>query len=309
MTESHSPAARVVILTTGPLDGPHEQVRGALSPLGASCEDLRVLSDGVDGVSAGEIGCTGASLTELRDAVDALDLGSGTDVAVVPETVAAPGRRLLIMDVDSTLIRDEVIELLADHAGKRAEVAAVTERAMRGELDFTQSLHARVATLAGLPATVLDETRARVRVTPGARTLVRTLKSLGDTVAVVSGGFIEVVQPLADDLGIDHARANRLEVVDGTLTGRVLGDVVDRTVKEASLREFAAADGLSMDRTVAVGDGANDLDMLGAAGLGVAFNAKPIVQEQASAAINTPRLDSVLYYLGLRRDEFVAAHD
>ena len=170
----------------------------------------------------------------------------GVDIAVSPTGLARRGRRLVVMDVDSTLIQDEVIELLARHAGREAEVAAVTERAMRGELDFAQSLHERVAALAGLPVSVLDEVRADVRLTPGARTLVRTLRRLGFTVAVVSGGFIEVVQPLADELGIDHAQANRLEVSNGVLTGRVVGEVVDRAGKAAALRRFAEAEHLPM---------------------------------------------------------------
>jgi phosphoserine phosphatase len=207
------------------------------------------------------------------------------------------------MDVDSTLIQQEVIELLAAHCGKAEEVAAVTERAMRGELDFADSLRARVATLAGLDASVLDAVRAEVVLTPGARTLVRTLKRLGFTVAVVSGGFIEIVGPLAAELGIDRAEANRLEIVDGRLTGRVVGAIVDRAGKAAALRRFAAEAGLPLSRTVAVGDGANDLDMLAAAGLGVAFNAKPVVRERAHTAVTVPYLDAVLYLLGITREE------
>jgi phosphoserine phosphatase len=209
------------------------------------------------------------------------------------------------MDVDSTLIQDEVIELLAGHAGPEVErqVAEVTERAMRGELDFAQSLHERVAALAGLPESVLDEVYRSVRLTRGARTLTRTLRRLGMTLGVVSGGFVEVVAPLAADLGITHVAANRLEIVSGKLTGRVLGEVVDRAGKAAALRRFAAAEGLPMSRTVAIGDGANDLDMLAAAGLGVAFNAKPVVRQQADASVTVPYLDAVLYLLGIPRAE------
>jgi phosphoserine phosphatase len=231
----------------------------------------------------------------------------GVDVAVSPAGLARRGRRLVVMDVDSTLIQDEVIELLARHAGRTEQVAAVTERAMRGELDFAESLHERVATLAGLPASVLDDVRGAVRLTPGARTLVRTLKRLGFSVALVSGGFIEVVAPLAEELGIEHVQANRLEVVDGRLTGRVTGDVVDRAGQAAALRRFAALEGLPLSRTIAIGDGANDLDMLAAAGLGVAFNAKPVVRQQADTAVNVPYLDAVLFLLGITREEIEAA--
>jgi phosphoserine phosphatase len=231
----------------------------------------------------------------------------GVDVAVSPAGLARRGRRLVVMDVDSTLIQDEVIELLAQHAGRSAEVAAVTQRAMRGELDFRASLHERVAALAGLPESVLGEVAAAVRLTPGARTLVRTLGRLGFSVALVSGGFIEIVRPLADLLGIKHAEANRLEVRDGFLTGRVLGDVVDRAGKAAALRRFAELEGLPMSRTIAVGDGANDLDMLAAAGLGVAFNAKPVVRQQADTTVNVPYLDAVLFLLGITREEIEAA--
>jgi phosphoserine phosphatase len=174
---------------------------------------------------------------------------------------------------------------------------------MRGELDFADSLRERVATLAGLDASVLDAVRAEVVLTPGARTLVRTLKRLGFTVAVVSGGFLEIVGPLAAELGIDRAEANRLEIVDGRLTGRVVGPIVDRAGKAAALRRFAAEAGLPLSRTVAVGDGANDLDMLAAAGLGVAFNAKPVVRERAHTAVTVPYLDAVLYLLGITREE------
>jgi phosphoserine phosphatase len=254
-------------------------------------------------VTTVEFDVSGGEVASLRRAVSAEAAVLGVDVAVSPAGLARRGRRLVVMDVDSTLIQDEVIELLAAHAGREAEVAAVTERAMRGELDFAQSLHERVACLAGLDEAVIADVRAAVRLTPGARTLVRTLGRLGFTVALVSGGFAEVVLPLAESLQIEHVRANRLEVVDGRLTGRVLGLVVDRAGKAAALREFAAAERLPLSRTVAIGDGANDLDMLGAAGLGIAFNAKPVVREQADTSVTVPFLDAVLYLLGIPREE------
>ncbi|MDT0164965.1 phosphoserine phosphatase SerB [Actinotalea sp. AC32] len=210
-----------------------------------------------------------------------------------------PRRRLVVTDVDSTLITGEVIEMLADRAGSRAEVAAVTERAMRGEIDFRRSLHERVATLAGLPVTVLDDVRHEVELTPGAERLVAELHAAGWPVGLVSGGFAEVVEPLAASLGIRFVRANRLEVVDEHLTGRVTGPVVDAEAKAAALREFAAAEGVALEDTVAIGDGANDLAMLAAAGFGIAFNAKPVVCAQADVAVLDAPLDAVLELLDL----------
>jgi phosphoserine phosphatase len=224
---------------------------------------------------------------------------AGMDTAIVPAALRNAGRKLLIMDVDSTLIQQEVIELLAAYAGKREEVAAVTEAAMRGELDFTQSLHARVAVLAGLPATVVDKVRAEVKLSEGAAELVAAFKAAGHVVAVVSGGFNQILQPIAEELGLDYWIANELEIVDGALTGRVLGAVVDRAAKEKYLRQWAAAEGIGMEHTIAVGDGANDLDMLGAAGIGVAFNAKPAVRAAADAALNMPYLDAVRHIAGV----------
>jgi phosphoserine phosphatase len=218
---------------------------------------------------------------------------AGIDVAIVPAALREAGRKPLIMDVDSTLIQQEVIELLAAHAGKREEVAAVTEAAMRGELDFAQSLHARVAVLAGLPAAVVNSVRDEVRLSLGAAELVSAFKAAGHVVAVVSGGFNQILGPIAAELALDHWIANELEIVDGALTGKVLGAVIDRAAKEKYLREWSAAAGIPLEHTIAVGDGANDLDMLGAAGIGVAFNAKPAVRAVADTAVNIPYLDVV----------------
>ncbi len=224
---------------------------------------------------------------------------AGLDTAIVPAGLRAAQRKFLIMDVDSTLIQQEVIELLAAYAGKREEVAAVTEAAMRGELDFAQSLHARVAVLAGLPAAVVDSVRAEVKLSEGAAELVAAFKAAGHVVAVVSGGFNQILRPIAQDLGLDYWIANELEIVDGALTGKVLGAVIDRAAKEKYLREWAAAEGIAMEHTIAVGDGANDLDMLGAAGIGVAFNAKPAVRAVADSAVNMPYLDAVRHIAGV----------
>jgi phosphoserine phosphatase len=240
---------------------------------------------------------------QLRRDLAERTIDLAVDVAVRPRGLARRGVHLVVMDVDSTLIRDEVIEVLARHAGREDEVRAVTEAAMRGELDFAASLHARVATLAGLPEEVLVAARREIRLTRGARTLCRTLKRLGYRIALVSGGFSEVIGPLAEDLGVDAVRANGLEVVDGVLTGRVRGPVIDRAAKAEALREFADRFGIGLANTIAIGDGANDLDMLAAAGHGIAFNAKPVVQAAADSAINVPYLDTVLYLLGISREE------
>jgi phosphoserine phosphatase len=297
-----------VVVMGAPLETHHvAAVAAAIADHGANIDRIRRLSRYP--VTTVELDVSGAEVGDLRNDLALVSHQVGADIAVAPAGLARRGGRLVVMDVDSTLIQDEVIELLAEHAGRAAEVAAVTEAAMRGELDFAQSLHARVATLAGLPASVLDEVRDAVRLTPGARTLVRTLKRLGFTVAVVSGGFVEVVEPIARELGVDHVRANRLEVVDDLLTGRVVGEVVDRAGKAAALREFAELEGLPLARTVAIGDGANDLDMLAAAGLGVAFNAKPMVRHQADTALNVPYLDAVLFLLGISREEIEDADD
>ncbi len=268
---------------------------------GANIDRIRRLSRYP--VTTIELDVSGAEVPRLRRELALEAAAHGVDIAVSAGGLDRRGRRLVVMDVDSTLIQQEVIELLADRCGRGPEVAAVTERAMRGELDFAESLRERVATLEGLDVAVLDDVRRSVVLTPGARTLVRTLKRLGFTVALVSGGFAEIVEPIAADLGIDLVEANHLEVAHGRLTGRVTGDVVDRAGKERALRRFAAEAGLPMSRTVAVGDGANDLDMLAAAGLGVAFNAKPVVREQAHAAVNVPYLDAVLFLLGITREE------
>ncbi|MDO5753842.1 phosphoserine phosphatase SerB [Arthrobacter sp.] len=214
--------------------------------------------------------------------------------AVVPDSLRTATRKFIIMDVDSTLIQQEVIELLAAHAGTEAEVAKVTAAAMRGELDFAQSLHHRVATLAGLPESVLAEVGAKIKLSVGAERLISEAKAAGHVVAAVSGGFSQILAPLAQRLGLDHALANDLEIIDGHLTGKVRGDVVDRATKAVKLREWSAEAGIAPTATMALGDGANDLDMMAAAALGVAFNAKPAVRAAADAQINLPNLDVAL---------------
>ncbi len=254
-----------------------------------------------------EFEVSGADAAALRARLSVAAAELGVDIAVQEAGLRRRGSHLVVMDVDSTLIQDEVIELLAAEAGCLDEVARVTEQAMRGDLDFAQSLQARVALLAGLDAAALDAVRRRVRLTPGARTFVRTLKRLGYRVGIVSGGFTAVTDTLVDELGLDFARANVLEVGDGRLTGRVVGPVVDRRAKALALADFAARAGVDLEQTVAIGDGANDLDMLAAAGLGIAFNAKPVVRDAADTALSVPYLDAVLYLLGISRDEIEAA--
>lgn len=254
-----------------------------------------------------EFEVSGAEPDILRANLNAEAANAGVDVAVQRSGLYRRAKRLVVMDVDSTLVRGEVIEMLAERAGCGDRVAAITEAAMRGELDFAQSLQQRVSLLAGLPESALAEVRDSLALTPGARTLVRTLKRLGYLVAIVSGGFSQVTDGLVADLGLDFAAANTLEVADGRLTGRLVGEIVDRPGKAAALVRFAAAAGVPLAQTIAIGDGANDLDMLGKAGLGVAFNAKPVVREAADTALNVPYLDAILYLLGISRDEIDAA--
>jgi phosphoserine phosphatase len=245
--------------------------------------------------------------TALRATLVAIAARGEVDLAVERVGIARRAKRLVVFDVDSTLVQGEVIEILAQRAGCGDEVRAVTEAAMRGELDFTESLHRRVALLAGLPVSALDRVSAELALTPGARTTIRTLKRLGFRCGAVSGGFTQVVQPMADELGLDFCAANELEISDGTLTGRVIGPVVDRPGKADALRRAAEHFGVPLAQCVAVGDGANDIDMLSTAGLGVAFNAKPALREVADTAITQPFLDVVLFVLGVTRDEVEAA--
>ena len=250
---------------------------------------------------------SGEDIADLRRELSEAAFLLGVDVAVQHAGLDRRGQRLVVMDVDSTLIQDEVIDLLAQRAGVLDEVSTITERAMRGDIDFAESLRQRVSLLAGLPAEVLAETAQRVRLTPGARTLCRTLHRLGFRVCLVSGGFEEVITPIAEQLEVDGLRANALEIVDGRLTGRVIGDIVDREGKREALEGFAREFAIPLTRTIAIGDGANDLDMLEAAGLGIAFNAKPIVQAAADTSVNAPYLDSVLFLLGITREEIEEA--
>lgn len=254
-------------------------------------------------VTALELEISGSERNELRQRLTSVALATGVDLAVQDANLMRRSRKLVVMDVDSTFIREEVIELIAAHAGCESQVEEITTRAMRGEIDFAESLEQRVALLAGLPVAALDEVRSAINLTPGARTLVTTLQQLGYEIALVSGGFHEIVDTVAAELGINHVRANRLEVANGLLTGKTTGPVVDRPGKAQALREIAAEINIPIENTIAIGDGANDLDMLSLAGLGIAFNAKPIVREQADTSVNVPYLDSVLFLLGIPHSE------
>jgi len=254
-------------------------------------------------ITAIEFLVSGADQLSIRQCLAEVTTSNNVDIAVSPGGLMRWAKKLVVMDVDSTLIQQEVIELLAAKAGVGDQVMAITDSAMRGEIDFAESLIARVALLKGLPESVIEEVRKEITLTPGARTLVQTLHKLGHSVALVSGGFTEVIEPIAKDLQITHVRANSLEVVDGALTGKVKGAIIDRAAKATALREFAAIEGVTLEQTIAIGDGANDLDMISIAGLGIAFNAKPAVKAAADSSVSAPYLDSVLYLLGITREE------
>lgn len=258
-------------------------------------------------VTAIEFEVSGAGQEILGSALADVARTNSIDIAVQRASLDRRGVHLVVLDVDSTLIKQEVIDILARFAGVEKQVSEITHRAMNGELDFSESLNQRVTLLAGLPASVLNQVRSEIEFTPGAATLCRTLHRLGFHVALVSGGFSEIVTPLAAELGVVNIRANQLEVVDGLLTGRLIGEIVDRSGKASALKEFAKELGVPMSRTIAVGDGANDLDMLNAAALGIAFNAKPFVRDRADSALTSPYLDAILYLMGINRAEIEQA--
>ena len=239
---------------------------------------------------------------ELLDITDSL----GVDIAFQEDNIFRRTRRLVVFDMDSTLITSEVIDELALEAGSGELVSAVTEAAMRGELDFTESLQKRVATLEGLEETVLQKVAERLQLTEGAEHLFHNLHRLGFKTAILSGGFTYFGRFLQKKLNIDYVFANELEIVDGRMTGRVIGQVVDGRRKAELLEEIARRESIRLEQTVAVGDGANDLPMLGRAGLGIAFRAKPIVRESAKQAISTLGLDAILYLMGFRDRDALA---
>jgi len=250
-----------------------------------------------------ELTVSGGDGDELRNLLLAKAAATPTfDIAIQREGMGRRAQRLVVLDVDSTLIQNEVIDLVADVIGCGPEVASITEAAMRGELDFEEALRARVALFAGHPAEVLDHAWDQLDLTPGARTFVRTLKRLGFKIAIVSGGFKFFTDRLKDELDLDYAYANGLEIRRGVLTGQLDGPIVDRARKATLLAHMASTEGISTNQVVAVGDGANDIDMLEAAGLGIAFNAKPAAAEVADTAVSVPYLDAILFVLGIRRE-------
>jgi len=280
-------------------------IAGRIAANGANIDRIGRLAH--QPVTCIEFDVSGADPVTLRATLAHDSVGLGVDVAVQRGGLHRRAMRLIVMDVDSTLLQDEAIELLAAEAGCAVPVAELTAAAMRGELDFAQSLRDRVALLAGLEVAVIDKVLRGLRLAPGARTLIRTLKRLGYRCGVVSGGFTQFTDWLTSELGLDYAAANTLEVAGGRLTGRVIGEIIDRPGKERALRQFAAAAGVPLSQSVAVGDGANDLDMIAAAGLGIAFNAKPVVRSAADTSVSVPNLDAILYLLGISRHDIEAA--
>ena len=250
-----------------------------------------------------ELSVAGADLDALRRALAREAAQHQVDIAVQGAGLHRRAKHLIVLDADSTLLQGEVIDLLADRCGRGSEVAAVTAAAMAGELDFEEALRRRVRLLAGLKVADLEAVRDAMLLAPGARTLVRTLKRLGYELAVVSGGFSAVIETLVHALGIDHLAANELVLDGGVVTGELRGPIVDREGKAEALVHFARAAGVPLSRTIAVGDGANDIDMLAAAGLGIAFNAKPVVRAAADTALSVPYRDAILFLLGISRRE------
>ena len=281
------------------------EVCSAVASAGANIDRIVRLSNYP--VLSYELVVSGGDADRLRQELAAQAARLGVDVAVQRAGLHRRAKHLIVLDADSTLLQGEVIDELAERAGCGAEVADITAQAMAGTLGFAEAMEQRLALLKGLDASVLDEVAAELLLAPGARTLVRTLKRLGYVTAVVTGGFSQVLDRLAGELGIDHLAANELEVREGRLTGRLVGPLIDRVGKAQALVRFATLAGVPLTQTIAVGDGANDLDMLAAAGLGIAYNAKPAVRRVADTALNVPYLDAILFLLGISREEVEAA--
>jgi phosphoserine phosphatase len=306
-TRRNSVMARHHVIAIGrPLrPGAISDIAQRVADAGGNIESISQLA--VEPASSIELIVAADDADRLRELLIRAAEDTGLDIAVEPAGLRRRAKRLVVLDVDSTLIQGEGIDVLAERAGVGAQVADITERAMAGELDFEQSLRARVALLEGLSAAEVDQVRDGLRLTPGARTFVRTLKRLGYHVGVVSGGFTVFTNRFVDELELDFAAANELEIVDGRLTGGLLGPIVDRAGKATALRRFAESFNVPLPQTVAVGDGANDIDMLELAGLGIAFNAKAALRAAADTSVNQPYLDSVLFVLGISGAEIAEA--
>ncbi len=294
----------LIVSVIGPelAPGDLEAVTAAVAKANGNIERIRRLAK--TPVWCYELEVHGGDLDQMRtQLIDRAAESPRFDVSIQRSGLSRRAQRLVVLDVDSTLIQNEMIDLLADQAGVGAQCAAITEAAMRGELDFAESLRERVSLLAGQPVEIIDRAYEQLRLTDGAPTFIATLKRLGFSVAIVSGGFTSFTDRLRDELGLDHSHANTLEQRRGVLTGELDGPIVDRAAKATILRELAAREGIEPEQVIAVGDGANDLDMLAAAGLGVAFCAKRVVRDAADATVSSPHLDAVLFLLGLRREE------
>ena len=300
-------AKRHVITALAPELSPEALARtsGAIAASGGNIDRIHRLSRFP--VWSYEFLVEGGDSNKLQAALMDVAAEESIDIAVQPHGLTRRSSRLVVLDVDSTLIRNEVIELLAEEAGHREEVARLTDLTMSGDLDYSEALKERVALLQGTNTAAIDRAIDRMILTPGARTFVRTLRRLGYRIAIISGGFTHFTDKLAEELKLDHAHANRLEIIDGVITGRITGKIVDAQEKARLLEAIAEAEGVPLEQTVAVGDGANDLPMLQKAGLGIAFNAKPILRGAADTAVNVPYLDAILFMLGVTREEVEAA--
>jgi phosphoserine phosphatase len=299
--------SHVIVLGRPLRPGALSHVAQRIADIGDNIESVTQLS--IEPASSLEMIVRTTDPVQLRSVLVQAAEETGVDIAVERAGLLRRAKRLVVLDVDSTLIRDEAINLLAERAGVADRVAAITERAMSGELDFEQALRARVALLAGVTAAEVEAVRDALRLTPGARTFVRTLRRLGYHVGVVSGGFTVFTDRFMAELGLEFAAANELEIVDGVVTGNIPGSIIDRAGKAAALERFAAQFGVPLSQTVAVGDGANDIDMLEVAGLGIAFNAKSALRAAADTSVNLPYLDTVLFVLGIPSEEIDEADE
>ena len=300
-------AKRHVITALGPELSPDALARtsGAIAASGGNIDRIHRLSRFP--VWSYEFLVEGGDSNKLQASLMDVAVEESIDIAVQPYGLSRRSSRLVVLDVDSTLIRNEVIDLLADEAGCKEQVAALTDQAMRGDLDYADALEQRVALLQGTPVSAVDRVITQMVLTPGAKSFVLSPRRLGYRIAIISGGFTHFTDHLATQLDLDHAYANRLEIVDGVITGRIEGDIVDAKAKAELLESIAENEGVPIEQTVAVGDGANDLPMLQKAGLGIAFNAKPVLRGVADTTVNVPYLDAILFMLGVTREEVEAA--